>query len=87
MAKRYLPVISTETNEVEKSIQSEADPSQAQDDKQKYKRKNAEKIILLDSSDSLLNYDDELFLRSPLIDFTFRIEEVSLVTKILSLIS
>lgn len=34
-----------------------------------------------------MNYDDELFLRSPLIDFTFRIEEVSFVTKILSLIS
>ncbi len=55
--------------------------------KPNYKRKNAEKITLLESVDSLLNYDDELFLRSPLIDFTFRIEEVSFVTKILSLIS
>ncbi len=52
-----------------------------------YKRKNAEKITLLDSSDSLANYDDELFLRSLLIDFTFRIEEVSFLTKILSLIT
>ena len=51
-----------------------------------YKRKNAEKITLLESPDSLANYDDELFLRSPLIDFTFRIEEVSYLTKILSLI-
>ncbi len=51
-----------------------------------YKRKNAEKITLLKSADSLANYDDELFLRSPLIDFTFRIEEVSYLTKILSLI-
>jgi tRNA-2-methylthio-N6-dimethylallyladenosine synthase len=52
-----------------------------------YKRKNAEKIVLLESSDSLMNYDDELFLRSPLIDLVFRIEEVSYLTKILSLIS
>ncbi len=56
-------------------------------DKASYKRKNAEKITLLESSDSLINYDDELFLRSPLIDFTFRIEEVAFVTKILSLVS
>ena len=34
-----------------------------------------------------MNYDDELFLRSSLIDFTFRIEEVSYLTKILSLIT
>lgn len=34
-----------------------------------------------------MNYDDELFLRSPLIDFVFRIEEVSFLTKILSLIT
>ncbi len=52
-----------------------------------YKRHGTEKIALLESSDALRNYDDELFLRSPLIDFTFRIEEVSFVTKILSLIS
>ncbi len=52
-----------------------------------FKRNAAKKITLLEASDSLQNYDDELFLRSPLIDFTFRIEEVSLVTKILSLIS
>jgi tRNA-2-methylthio-N6-dimethylallyladenosine synthase len=96
MAKRYLPVISTETNKVsgvEKSTEIanqisrlQAPPS-ARDDKTVYKRKNAEKITLLGSSDSLLNYDDELFLRSESIDFTFRIEEVSFVTKILSLIS
>ena len=100
MAKRYLDsVISTETNkvsEVEKSLTEEwvqisrlQISSSARDDNRGagYKRKNAKKITLLDSSDSLLNYDDALFLRSPLIDFTFRIEEVSLVTKILSLIS
>ena len=52
-----------------------------------YKRQNAEKIVLLDSSHALMNYDDELFLRSPLIDFVFRIEEVSFLTKILSLIT
>lgn len=52
-----------------------------------YKRKNAEKIALLDSTDALENYDDELFLRSQSIDFVFRIEEVSFLTKILSLIS
>ena len=51
------------------------------------KRVSAQKITLLDSPDSIANYDDELFLRSPLIDFTFRIEEVAFVTKILSLIS
>ncbi|MFZ2256129.1 MAG: hypothetical protein WAW59_00865 [Patescibacteria group bacterium] len=52
-----------------------------------YKRKNAGKITLLEDANSLMNYDDELFLRSPLIDFTFRIEEVSYVTKILSMIT
>ncbi len=52
-----------------------------------YKRKNADKIALLDSSDALANYDDELFLRSQSIDFVFRIEEVSFLTKILSLIT
>ena len=52
-----------------------------------YKRNNATKIILLDSLESIANYDDELFLRSPLIDFTFRIEEVAFTTKIFSLIS
>lgn len=52
-----------------------------------YRRYGAKKITLLDSTDSLMNYDDELFLRSPLIDFTFRIEEVSYLTKILSMIT
>jgi tRNA A37 methylthiotransferase MiaB/very-short-patch-repair endonuclease len=52
-----------------------------------FKRNSAKKITLLDSSDALANYDDELFLRSPLIDFTFRIEEVSYLTKILSMIT
>ena len=59
----------------------------ARDDRKKYKRHGAEKITLLASSESVLNYDDELFLRSETIDFTFRIEEVAFVTKILSLIS
>ncbi len=52
-----------------------------------YKRQNAEKITFLESSDSIMNYDDELFLRSQSIDFVFRIEEVSFLTKILSLIT
>lgn len=52
-----------------------------------FKRNGAEKITFLESSDSLTNYDDELFLRSDSIDFTFRIEEVSFLTKILSLIT
>ncbi len=52
-----------------------------------YKRKSAEKITLLESAENLSNYDDELFLRSPLIDFVFRIEEVSFLSKILSLIT
>jgi tRNA-2-methylthio-N6-dimethylallyladenosine synthase len=54
---------------------------------EKYKRHGAKKIERIEHIDSLMNYDDELFLRSPLIDFTFRIEEVSFLTKILSLIS
>ena len=54
---------------------------------EEYKRQNAEKIILLNSSDALINYDDELFLRSQSIDFVFRIEEVAYLTKILSLIT
>lgn len=52
-----------------------------------YKRRWTKDIALLDAQDSLMNYDDELFLRSPLIDFVFRIEEVSFLTKILSFIS
>lgn len=54
---------------------------------QKFERNNTTKITLLDSSDAIFNYDDELFIRSPLIDFTFRIEEVAMATKILSLIT
>jgi tRNA-2-methylthio-N6-dimethylallyladenosine synthase len=54
---------------------------------EEYKRKNAEKISLLQDADALSNYDDELFLRSQSIDFVFRIEEVSFLTKILSLIT
>jgi tRNA-2-methylthio-N6-dimethylallyladenosine synthase len=54
---------------------------------EEYKRNGAKKIELLSSTDSLMNYDDELFLRSPLIDFVFRIEEVAYLTKILSLIT
>jgi tRNA A37 methylthiotransferase MiaB len=51
------------------------------------KRVWATKISLLKDSDALANYDDELFLRSQSIDFVFRIEEVSFLTKILSLIT
>lgn len=56
-------------------------------DLEHYRRHGTKNITLLDSGDSLWNYDDELFLRSDLIDFTFRIEEVSFVTKILSRIT
>lgn len=56
-------------------------------DLEKYKRHEAAKITLLNSSEAIVNYDDELFLRSQSIDFVFRIEEVSFLTKILSLIS
>ena len=86
LAKRYLPQFVIPRHE--ESLPG-ADPSYRQDDKSTvgYKRKNAEKITLIESADSLMNYDDELFLRSPLIDFTFRIEEVSYLTKILSLIT
>lgn len=51
------------------------------------KRHAAERITRVDTVEALRNYDDELFLRSPLIDFTFRIEEVAYLTKILTLIS
>jgi tRNA-2-methylthio-N6-dimethylallyladenosine synthase len=54
---------------------------------EQFKRNQVDTITLLGSTDSLMNYDDELFLRSPLIDFVFRIEEVSFLTKILSLIT
>lgn len=50
-------------------------------------RNNTTKITFLPSADGLWNYDDELFIRSPDIDFVFRIEEVSMLTKILSIIS
>ena len=87
MAKKYLQALSVIPTK-EESAPKGTDPSYRQDDKKsEYKRKQAQKIILLDSPKSLTNYDDELFLRSPLIDFTFRIEEVAFTTKILSLIS
>jgi MiaB/RimO family radical SAM methylthiotransferase len=101
LAKRYLPsfVIPSETEEslspflmrsgLSLSQKWESKGSAWADDKKKpeYKRKNAEKISLLQDSDALANYDDELFLRSQSIDFVFRIEEVSYLTKILSLIT
>lgn len=43
--------------------------------------------MLLSDESGLFNYDDELFIRSEKIDFTFRIEEITMLTKILSLIS
>jgi len=73
MAKRHLNLDTVEAADPEKTTS--------------YKRVQADAITLLDASDTLENYDDALFLRSPLIDFTFRIEEVSLLTKILSLIT
>lgn len=55
-----------------------------QENEVEIRRHGAMKITLLDASEGISNYDDALFLRSPLIDFVFRIEEVSLLTKILS---
>ncbi len=54
---------------------------------QKYARDNTTQITLLDSEEGLYNYDDELFIRSAYIDAVFRIEEVGMITKILSVIS
>lgn len=54
---------------------------------EKFARKNTTKITLLDDERGLWNYDDELFIRSSDIDFVFRIEEVSMLTKILSIIT
>lgn len=54
---------------------------------EKFARKNTTKITLLGDENGLWNYDDELFIRSPDIDFVFRIEEVSMLTKILSIIT
>lgn len=54
---------------------------------EKFSRENTTKITLLSSENGLFNYDDELFIRSPLIDFAFRIEEITMLTKILSIIS
>lgn len=48
------------------------------------KRSGVQNITRIHSSDALENYDDELFLRTQLIDFTFRIEEVSYLTQILT---
>lgn len=47
-------------------------------------RHNSHHITSLANLDSLENNDDPLFLRSDEIDFTFRIEEVSYLTKILT---
>ena len=55
-------------------------------DLENYERNQALKISLLNSEELLANYDDNLFLRSNDIDFTFRIEEVAFLTKILSFI-
>ncbi len=54
---------------------------------EKFARNNTTKITLLSDESGLFNYDDELFIRSDKIDFTFRIEEITMLTKILSLIS
>lgn len=80
IAKRYFSVNSLQRADFSTHA------SWVHDESQGYKRKWAKKITLLDTWDTLANYDDELFLRSSRIDFTFRIEEVSFLTKILSLI-
>ena len=53
-------------------------------DIEEVKRSSAEKITRVNSDDALENYDDALFLRTQLIDFTFRIEEVGYLTQILT---
>ena len=47
-------------------------------------RNNTKTIELLTWVSGIYNYDDELFIRNENIDFVFRIEEVSYITKILS---
>jgi len=49
-------------------------------------RKKVNKIDLLSDHNGIFNFDDSLFVRNDNIDFVFRIEEVSYLTKILSYI-
>lgn len=51
-----------------------------------FRRDQATKITRIDSHESIANYDDALFLRSGLIDFTFRIEEVGYLSYILTML-
>lgn len=50
-------------------------------------RTKTQGIELLESERGIFNFDDHLFVRMPKLDFTFRIEEVTYLTKILSHIS
>lgn len=47
-------------------------------------KKTAKKIQLLENSKQILNYDDDLFRRTPLLDFTLRIEEIKFLPLILT---
>lgn len=58
--------------------------SYLQDDAERTKTNGIE---LLESDTGIFNFDDHLFVRMPKLDFTFRIEEVTYLTKILSHIS
>lgn len=52
----------------------------------KWNREATKNIELLDNSGSMLNSDDKIFWRTNKIDFVFRIEEISYLTKLLSII-
>lgn len=47
-------------------------------------KKTAKKIQLLENSKQILNYDDDLFRRTPLLDFTLRIEEIKFLPILLT---
>lgn len=49
-------------------------------------RETAKKIELLESAENLFNCDDRLFPRLERLDFTFRIEEMGYLTKLLSIV-
>lgn len=48
------------------------------------RKSNGGKITLLPSSESVFNWDDDILLRSPDVDFVFRIEETGHLPKLLS---
>jgi hypothetical protein len=52
----------------------------------KIKRDATKNITYLKSENSIFNSDDKLFGKTNKIDFVFRIEELNLISKILSII-